>query len=153
MNGLDASLGRHTEPPKLTFISGLPFGRNGEEVLASVGGAGLYFRTPDAQILGNNLPGKEWSYRVDVSDIRALTMSPVEQAGSGWFGLFKRQSPAIGAQRYRLVISAAILPGKTQDIEVQGTPEALEGLIAELTDRRGFYRDKKNNEMRWAWRD
>ncbi len=153
MKGLDASMGRYTEPPKLTFISGLPFGRNGEEVVASVGGAGLYFRTPNPQILGGNLPGQEWTYRVDVSDIREITISPVEAGGSSWFGLFKRQSPATGEQRHRLVIKAAILPGKTQDIEVQGPPDALEGLIAELTDRRSFYRDKKNNEMRWAWRD
>lgn len=152
MKGIDAAVGCKTSAPKVTFISGLPFGKRGEQVLASVGGAGLYFRTPGAQILGGNLPGQEWTYRVDVSDIRELRISPCEQKSGSLFGFLRNSKPTDSAN-HRLVIKASILPGRTQDIELHGPPEALEALVAEVTDRRGFYRDKRTNEKRWAWRD
>jgi len=152
VKGIDAAVGKKSAAPKVTFISGLPFGKRGEQVLASVGGAGLYFRTPGAQILGGNLPGQEWTFRVDVSDIRELHITPCQQKSGSLFG-FLRGPKAADSADHRLVIKASILPGRTQDIEVQGSPDALEALVAEVTDRRSFYRDKRNNEKRWAWRD
>lgn len=150
---VDAAVGAPAEVPRMTYVSGLPFGRNGDEVVVSIGGAGLYFRTVAAATPGMAQGKHDWTYRIDVSDVQEVSYEPLAKRG-GLLGFLGRKKSDPGPDTpARLTIKAAFVHGRTQTVELHAPLSCIEKLVADLQARREFYRHKRVKEVSWAWRD